>query len=64
MAHYIILHNHRFGTTAYVVKASKLPTEKEVVKALGIDFEPDREEYIEIQLSEITVLINNKKQKA
>lgn len=45
---YVVTHEHRFGTSAYIVWANHCPTEQEVVTALDIDFEPDRAETISI----------------
>ncbi len=44
-----VLHAHRHGVTSYLIRASKIPTEKQLVKKLEIDFKPDRDEFIEVQ---------------
>ena len=48
MKNYIIIHRHKYGSSVYLGEAETLPTEKQVVKTFDIDFEPDKEEYIEI----------------
>lgn len=47
---HLVLHHNRFGVDTFLVNyAGKgVPSEKRVVKACNIDFEPDREEYLEI----------------
>jgi hypothetical protein len=45
---YMVNHHHRFGTSLYLVRSDRLPMIGEVIKALQIDFEPDREETLEI----------------
>lgn len=48
---YIVVHKHRYGESAYVVRSKKMPTIKKVVKVCKIDFEPEREdEWIEVLL--------------
>lgn len=42
------LHSHRHGNSIYVVESDHQPSEEEVVKVLGIDFEPGRNETIDI----------------
>lgn len=48
---HIITHTHRHGTSNYFVNfvGKGHLTEKKVIKACDIDFEPDREEYIDIE---------------
>jgi hypothetical protein len=48
---FIVMHTHRFGTDQYLVRAKKMPREGDVVKKCEIDFEPDRGEYIEIDVA-------------
>ncbi len=45
---YTVRHSHRHGESTYVIKSDHLPTQEEVIEKLDIDFEPDREEFIEI----------------
>lgn len=45
---WIVVHTHRFGTSTYLVRAKRCPSIKRVVKKCEIDYEPDREESIEI----------------
>lgn len=47
---YAVIHSHRYGTTAYLVRSTKQPTEEQVVEACDIQFEPEREEHIDIDL--------------
>ena len=48
MKNYIIIHHNKYGSSVYLGKAKIVPTEKQVVKTFDIDFEPDKEEYIEV----------------
>lgn len=41
-------HSHRHGDSVYLIKASQVPDEDELVRKLGIDFEPDYDEFIEV----------------
>ena len=46
---YVIIHHHRHGVTTYLVRSDHIPGEDEVIRECDIDFEPDREEYIDIE---------------
>ena len=48
---HIVTHTHRHGTSNYFVNFTGKGnlTEKKVIKACDIDFEPDREEFINIE---------------
>lgn len=49
MKKYIAIHVHEYGISTYLFKSSDpLPSEKKVIRALNIDFEPDKDEYIDI----------------
>lgn len=52
MKPYIVIHEHAYGVTGYSVFSDKCPTVRQVVRCLGIDFEPSRGESITI--SDIT----------
>jgi hypothetical protein len=41
---YIVLHDHRHGTDSYLVRCDREPTIDEVVAALDLDFEEERED--------------------
>ncbi len=45
---YHVLHTHGEGTTPYLVRAAEEPTQERLIEALGIDFAPEREEFIEV----------------
>lgn len=45
---YSVLHYHCHGTSAYTVRSQTSPSEKDAILACDIDFEPDRDESIEI----------------
>lgn len=45
---FVVVHEHRFGTTTYMVRSKRMPREKVVVEKCEIDFEPDRGEVITI----------------
>ena len=49
---WIIVHHHRFGTTIGFVESDHEPGEDEVIRALALDFERGREEWIEITVVE------------
>ncbi len=48
---YIAVHHHRFGVSVYPVLCSHYPSLEEIIEAWKIDFEPEREEYIDIEES-------------
>lgn len=64
---YMVLHCHRHGVSRYLLKAVREPTKSEVIAFLDIDYEPDREESIEIECAgtsdDIPVLPNRNKEK-
>lgn len=43
-----VVHEHDYGSSVYLCRASSQPSEDAVIKALGIDFEPHREEYLTV----------------
>lgn len=45
---FIVVHEHRFGTSTYMVRSRTMPGERRVVEACEIDFEPNRGEVITI----------------
>ena len=45
---YGVCHNHEYGGSIYLVWADHDPSEREIVAACGMDFEPNREEWIDI----------------
>jgi hypothetical protein len=49
---YIVLHTHRFGSSTYVVKSDRMPTELQVIRCLELDYEGTRDESIAINLLE------------
>lgn len=52
---YIVIHEHRFGVSPFLVQCDHWPTQEEVINACDIDFESDREdESIEISPIDIT----------
>lgn len=48
---YIVVHHHEFGASTRLVRCARFPLEEEVVEACGFDFEPDKNEYIDIDPS-------------
>jgi len=48
---FIVKHTHRFGATYYLVRAKKLPRVGDVVRKCEIDYEPDRGEYVEVEVA-------------
>jgi len=46
---YIALHHHRHGTDGHVLRCETMPTTEEIIAYLGDDYEPDRDERIEVR---------------
>lgn len=46
---YVVLHHHRFGVSIGLVESDHIPGDDEVIRALSLDFEGDREEWIEVE---------------
>lgn len=46
---FAIYHNHKYGSTQWLLWSEIFPTEEEVVVTLGIDFEPENDEFIDIE---------------
>jgi len=49
--HFVVTHSHRHGVTTGLVigqKGQRKPTPAESIKLLQLDFEPDREEFVEV----------------
>ena len=49
--HFVVTHSHRHGVTTGLVigeKGQRKPTPAEAIKLLQLDFEPDREEFVEV----------------
>lgn len=52
-----VTHSHRHGISTYLVMADKEPSEEALIKALEIDYEPEREETLEVEeITQITEL--------
>lgn len=52
-----VTHSHRHGMSTYLVMADKEPSEEALIKALEIDYEPEREETLEVEeVTQITEL--------
>ena len=45
---YIAVHTYKYGSEVYAIMSDHEPKEKEFIKAWNINFEPEREEYIEL----------------
>jgi len=45
---YGVYHHHEYGGSTYLLWADHDPSEEEVILACGIDFEPDRDEWISV----------------
>lgn len=43
---YGVYHHHEYGGTVYLLWSDHDPSEEEVTVACGIDFEPDRDEWM------------------
>jgi hypothetical protein len=48
---FTVLYYHRHGSNAYAVKCHRCPTQDEVIDALGIDWEPEQDEVLEINVA-------------
>lgn len=46
---WLLTHSHRQGISHYPIVAKSKPNPHRMVKRLGIDFEPDRDENVEIE---------------
>ena len=45
---YLALHHHRHGVDGYVLRCKTMPTTEEIIAHLDDDYEPDRDESIEV----------------
>ena len=45
---FVVVHEHRFGTSTYMVRSKEMPSEDLVIEKCEIDFEADRGEVITI----------------
>jgi hypothetical protein len=50
MSFYIVTHHHRYGSDSHLVVSDTLPTERQVVRELHLNFEPSKQETIDIDL--------------
>ena len=48
---YIAVHHHDYGISVFPVLSNHLPSQKEIIRVWNIDFEPDKNEYIDIKPS-------------
>lgn len=46
---FAVYHHHEYGSTQWLLWAEIIPNEEQVVEALGIDFEPEKDEFIAIE---------------
>jgi len=50
---YTLTHEHRHGTSVYAFYSSKtleeLPSQEEIAEILGVEYEPYREEYLDLE---------------
>lgn len=47
---FLVIHDHRFGASHYIAWAKNNPTEQEAQSILDSEFEPHRDEYLNINL--------------
>jgi hypothetical protein len=45
---WMAIHHHRFGVDGYLFRAAECPDEETMVRKLEINYEPDRDEYIDV----------------
>lgn len=46
---FAVYHSHEYGSTQWLLWSEIVPNEEQVVESLGIDFEPENGEYIDIE---------------
>ena len=46
---FVVYHHHEYGGGLHLAWADHEPTEQEVVAACGLEFEPDRDEWIVVK---------------
>lgn len=46
---FAVYHHHEYGSTQWLLWSDILPTEEQVVTTLGIDFEPEKDEFIAVE---------------
>lgn len=46
---FAVYHHHEYGSTQWLLWSKFLPTEGQIIEALGIDFEPEKDEFIDIE---------------
>lgn len=51
---FAIYHNHEYGSTQFLLWSKVFPTEEQAVESIGINFEPEKGEFID--LDEIRVV--------
>jgi len=52
-----VCHQHEYGSTHWLLKSPIFPNEDQVVETLNIDFEPEKDEFIDIEeIEEIHML--------
>lgn len=58
MKTYTVIYTHRHGVDSMLVKCSRFPSKEEVVAALDLEYEPERDdEFLEIELAREPVII-------
>lgn len=54
---YGVYHHHDYGSSHYLLWSEIFPNENQAVEALQIDFEPEKDEFIDLgEVDEIQVL--------
>lgn len=59
MARYVVVHEHDYGISTYLVEFHEIPTVTQVVRCIPLDFEPSKGERLQIDQVdnlEVTVL--------
>jgi hypothetical protein len=46
---YAVYHHHKYGSSQWLVWADAFPNEEQIIESLEIDFEPEKDEFIEIE---------------
>lgn len=46
--YYVVIHTHQEGITTGLIRSNRKPTKKQAAKVLGLNWEPDKQETLEI----------------
>ena len=46
---YAVYHHHEYGSTQWLLWADIVPSEEQIVETLGLDFEPEKDEFLAVE---------------